>query len=306
MKKIFALLSFAFLAALSSQATVLFQDSLNYPYVNGSIEGQGQWYCYFPYYPETPYLDALVTNNILLLVSTNHDEVAAPSNGWVNASSTITYASFSINIVSNQLPSLNGSWFGQFQNINDTNDCCHMFAATQGTIVPGTYRLGIANFSTSYASLSPPVYFPLDLSPGITYNVVIAYDTDVNSPTVGATLMINPSSQDYQNFINDADGMTDTYYGQSYVYPFDITTSPALLNIVISQIGFSPYINAGISNVIAGTDFTDVNSENPPVFGIQPQSGTNYSGNSTTFYAVASGVDLAYQWYSHDLRRFKR
>ncbi|MGH8023975.1 MAG: immunoglobulin domain-containing protein, partial [Limisphaerales bacterium] len=61
---------------------------------------------------------------------------------------------------------------------------------------------------------------------------------------------------------------------------------------------FGPYGgNEEISNVIAGTTFDDVNSTNLPVFGIQPQSATNYSGNPLTLYAVASGVDLAYQWY---------
>lgn len=70
--------------------------------------------------------------------------------------------------------------------------------------------------------------------------------------------------------------------------------------MVISQIAFSPYINAGISNVMAGTTFDAVNQTNLPVFGVQPQSCTNYAGNSITLYAVASGVDVTYQWYSQN------
>jgi hypothetical protein len=295
MKTKSAFLFFIVLAALSVRATVLFQDSLNYPYTDGSIEGQGQWYCY---YPSTPYQNAFVTNNVLLLTANStNDAVAAPTNGFAPPNpGSITYASFSINV--SQLPTGNGSYFCQFQNINDTNDCCHVFISTTGTVVPGTYRLGIANFDTSFLTISPPINFPMDLAPGITYNVVIVYDTDVNSPTVGATLMINPSFQDYQNFINDANNMVDTYFGQSYVFPSDTTSSSALLNIVISQIGFSPYVNAGISNVVAGTDFTNVVSTNLPAIGIQPQPGTNYSGNSTTLYTAASGSDLTYHWYS--------
>ena len=49
-------------AAFSSHAAFLLQDSLNYPYTNGCIEGQGQWYCYSP---STPALDAYVTNKAL-------------------------------------------------------------------------------------------------------------------------------------------------------------------------------------------------------------------------------------------------
>jgi len=297
MKTKSAFLFFLALTALCARATVLFQDSLNYPYTDGSIEGQGQWYAY---YPSTPHQTAFVTNNVLFLtaVSTN-DSVGAPTNGFTPPNpNTLTFASFSINV--SQLPTGGGTYFAQFQNNNDTNDCCHVFITTSGTIVPGTYRLGIGNFTTTYSSTIQPVNFPMDLAPGITYNVVISYDTDNGDPLAGATLMINPSYQDYQNALTDGENQDYIYFGQSYVFPNinDVTSSQALLNIVISQIGFSPYVFAGISNVIAGTTFTDVNSTNLPVIGIQPQSGTNYSGNFTTLYVVASGSDLTYQWYS--------
>jgi hypothetical protein len=294
MKKILTFLCLSVLAALSVRASVLFQDSTNYPYTDGCIEGQGQWYCYSPF--NTTNFDAFVTNDVLLLNTTNKDSVGTPTNGWANNPGSITYASFSINV--SQLPATaNGGYFCQFQD-SSNHDVCHIYIDTRDTSVPGTYRLGIANFDTSFSTIVPPVNFPLDLSPGITYNVVFAYDTDQNSPTVGSTLLINPSYQDYQNFISDADGNSLTYFGQSYVFPTDTTSSSAQLGIQISQIGFSPYANAGISNVIVGSAFTDVNTTNPPLIGIQPQSVTNYSGNGTTFYTAASGVDLTYQWYS--------
>ena len=66
MNKITALVFFSCLTALSLRADVLFQDSTNYPYTNGCIEGQGQWYCYLP---RIPVLDALVTNNLDLPVA---------------------------------------------------------------------------------------------------------------------------------------------------------------------------------------------------------------------------------------------
>jgi hypothetical protein len=242
-----------------------------------------------------PYFDALVTNSVLLLNATNHDAVAAPTNGWVNPTE-FNFASFSINV--SKLPSSpNGGYFCQLQDNNDTNDCCHVFIDTRDTVVPGTYRLGIANYDNSFGTLVPPVNYPMDLATGVTYTVVILFDANqYNSTFVGSTLWINPSEQDYQNVVNGnniAPGI-----GEGFVYGLDTTTKSSLLNILVSQIGFSPYANAGISHVVAGNTFDEVNTTNLPVFGIQPQSGTNYSGNSATFYAVASGVDVTYQWYS--------
>jgi hypothetical protein len=291
MKKI-CLALFVVLSIFAAKADALFQDSLNYPYVDGCIEGQGQWYCY---YPKSPNLNTFVTNNVLYLVSnTTNDSVATPTNGWVN-STEFNFASFSINV--SQLPTGNGTYFCQLQETNDYNDCCHVFIDTHDTQVPGTYRLGIANFDTSVSTIVPPVDYPLDLATGITYTVVILFDTNQDDTTfVGATLWINPSEQDYQNVV-DAGGYGPDP-GPGFVYGLDTTSSQSLQDINISQIGFSPYVNAGISNVIAGNTFDDVNTTNLPVIGIQPQSQTNYSGNDTVFYTAASGVDLSYQWYS--------
>jgi hypothetical protein len=291
MKKLTALIFTLFLTVLSLRAAVLLKDSLNYPYVNGCIEGQGQWYCF---YPSSPYLDALVTNDILILNTTNHDSVATPTNGWTSPSE-YDYASFTIN-VSKSPSTVNGGYFCQLQNNNDTNDCCHVFIDTIGTTVPGTYRLGIANYSTSFNSLQPPNNYPMDLSTNVNYTVVILFDNN-NDNLTGATLWINPSENDFVSAYND--DFTDIPgVGVGYAYGNDTTSSQPLLDIDVTQIGFSPYANAGISNVIAGTTFGDVNTTNLPVWGIQPQSQTNYSGNSATFYAVASGVDVTYQWYS--------
>ena len=105
--------------------------------------------------------------------------------------------------------------------------------------------------------------------------------------------MINPSGVDYNNLIGGAGE------GSGFVYGTDIAINATRGDIEITRIGFSPYIDAGISNVILGTTFPDVydtNNINPPVFGIQPSSSTNYSGNSATFYSLAAGSDLTYQW----------
>jgi len=292
MKKLTAFLLFAILAALPVRAAVLLQDSSNYPYTNGCIEGQGPWYSF---YPATPALDALVTNNVLLLNTTNKDEVAAPTAGWAN-SSYYTFASFSLNV--SQLPSASGGYFCQFQDLNGTNHCCHVFIDTKDTVVPGTYRLGIANYATSFAGLVPPHNFPVDLAPGVNYMVVVLFDSDNSDPVLGgSTLWVNPSEADWNNAAGGGP-VSSPGIGQGYVYGTDTTAVQSQLNINVSQIGFSPYADAGISNVMVATTFEEVNTTNSPVIGIQPQSATNYSGNSVTLYTVASGVDVAYRWYS--------
>ncbi len=300
MKTIRILLPLVFiLTSLGVRATVLFEDSSNYPYANGCIEGQGQWYCYSP---STPYTNTYVTNNVLLLVtSSTNDAVATPTNGWVNPTG-LDYAGFMLNV--SQLPAnADGNYFFQFQTNADKSDACHLFIQTAGTSVPGTYRLAIGNYDTSYNVLTPPTTFPEDLSTGVWYQVVVLYDISGDADSPNAWLWINPSEQDYQNFVQ-ADG--SFFYsgipglGDNYVGAQDTSGSASQLAMQPTQVGFSPYVNAGVSNVIVGTAFNDVYSKNLPAFGIQPQSGTNYSGNPAVFYAVASGVDISNQWYDEN------
>ena len=119
------------------------------------------------------------------------------------------------------------------------------------------------------------------------------YDTAVGSPTEGANLMINPSYSDYQNLMNgDPEG-------SGFVYGTDIPINATRGDIEVTSIGLSPYVDGAISNVLVGTTFADVyTAPNPPVFGVQPSSGSAYLGNSATFYSLAAGSDVTYRWYS--------
>jgi len=279
------------LVATTARAGVLLQDSLNYPYNNGPLAGQGKWYVYSA---GTPANDIGVTNNIIYIASTNKDSIATPTNGFYNPlNGTIVYASFSIKV--SKVPAYNnynGGYFAQFLSTNG-NTCCNLFISTNNTVIPGTFRLSIANFSVSFSNLQQPVTYPEDLVTNVVYNIVIAYDTQIGSTTEGANLLIDPSFLDYDNLI------AGEGEGNGFVYGTDTAINTARAQIEASAIGFGPFIDAGISNVIVGTDFADVYSQaSPPVFGLQPVSGTNYSGNSATFDAVAAGSDLTYQWYS--------
>jgi hypothetical protein len=260
---------------LTVHANLLFSDNFNYS--NGCVETDGVW---FAYTPATPHQDALVTNQFLVLNQDNFDGVAAPSNNF--AASDPVYASFTINV--STLPTTHGGYFCEFKD--NTNDyVCRIFIDGTGTAVPGTYRLGIANFASSITTAGATNY-PLDLATGITYQVVFNYSAGLEY----GTLSVNPASEsDFNN---------------SPAFGNDGTTNAALQNIKISQIAFSQYTGQGvvaIGNVLVGTTYSDVVTNTPwkPIIGIQPQGTNIYAGNAVTLYTAASGTGpLTYQWLS--------
>jgi hypothetical protein len=282
MKKLTALVLVSFLAALSSRAVVLFQDALNYP--NGCIETYGLWYAYSP---AVPHLDALITNDLLILNQQNYDSVAAPTNNFANTpGNTIVYASFTINV--STLPSSNGTFFASFKDA--TNDYVgNVFIASKGTTVPGTYRLGIDNAGGSPSTVGI-AYFPLDLATGISYQVVYSYDTNLNDSLPDSTLWVNPATSADFN-----------------VFGTDLVTNPLQQSIPISQVTFSVYSGQGvegIGKVLVGTTFADVQPNAPqlPVIGIGPQGANLYQNDNLTLYVAASGLGiLSYQWLSNNV-----
>ncbi|MGA2174111.1 MAG: immunoglobulin domain-containing protein [Verrucomicrobiota bacterium] len=285
MKKLAAFLTIAFLTSLSVRADVIFQDLLNYP--DGLFEGDGLWQVYSPAPPIAPYGDAFITNDLLILNENNNDCVEAPFTN--DLASSVIFASFTINVTT--LPSVNGGYFCEFQDAGNSNEVAHVFIATTGTSVPGTYRLGINNYIASSSITAKAKFYPLDLSTNITYYVVFSYDTVQTDPYPGATLVVNPA--------------TVADYDASPAFGTDNSPTPGQETITNSQIGFSQYDNqgvAGIGDVFVGTSFGDVFTNTPqiPVIGIQPQDGSVYSGNSLTLYTAASGLgQLTYQWLSN-------
>lgn len=275
MKKLLVFGLVAFLAGVcpSVRAGLLFSDGFNYP--DGLVETDGFWYVY---YPSSPHLDAFVTNNLLILDQDNYDAVAAPSNNFTAPDPL--YASFTINV--STLPTTTGGYFCEFKD--NTNDyVCRIFINRTGAVVPGTYRLGIANYASSITTAGATNY-PLDLATDITYQVV--FDFSVSG--VLGELAINPASE--------SDLHTSPAYGN------DTTTNVALQNIQISQIAFSQYNGQGVAaigNVLVGTSYGDVVTNAPwkPIIGIQPQGTNIYAGHDVTLYTAASGTGaLTYEW----------
>lgn len=273
MKKLIVALFALVITGMAAHAQLLFSDDFNYP--NGCVETDGVWYCY----SATTNLNAYVTNDLLILNQNYSDAVAAP---FTNPSApSVVYGSFTINVA--QLPSsAKGGYFATFRD-NTTNQANLIFIDTLNTVVPGTYRLGIANYATSITTAGA-TNFPMDLATGITYQVVFSWD-EVNG--YGATFWVNPSSA-----------------GDLSVYGTDGTNNTYLQTMPATQIAFSQYTGIEkIGNVMVGLNFTDVmtNAVQLPVIGVQPQGTSLYAGNPATLYTAASGMDVTYQWLSNSV-----
>jgi len=274
MKKLFAVIMIG-AAAFAGRAQTLFSDSLTYP--NGPVAGDGEWYAFNT--NTTLAVDCFLTNDLIILNSANAEAVAVP---FTNTASTTTYCSFTIKVTS--LPTTTGGYFFTFADTNNATSG-RVFIDTKGTQVPGTYRLGVANYATSISTVGSS-NFVQDLATGITYTVVASYDS-----ILGGTLQINPSSA--------SDG---------FLFPSDQLASGSTAAGGASQVVFSQYSNQGIAeigNVVVGVGFSDVDpSPAPvasPVIGVQPQTNSVYLNNSVTLYTAASGVDQTYLWYSNSV-----
>ena len=206
------------------------------------------------------------------------------TNGYTTGNGTVLYASFTMAV--NLLPTQGGTYFAHFMDdkfeflgrvfvVANTN----VFPFT--TTVPGTFRIGVANAANDTAQgAGPTAIVPLDLTTNTDYQIVLRYDLDNGL----ASVWVNPASE--VDATSVAGPITD--YGP-------LTNS-------LKAFAFRQRVNSGrqlIRNVMVGTSFADVATNNPasPLIGLQPVGLTNYSGNAGLLEVAASGVGLTYQWY---------
>ena len=162
--------------------------------------------------------------------------LAAPYN---TNSGAVLYSSFTVNMSSSQMPTVNGSYFTDFNdgsgNTANVEDC--LVAATNGA-APGYYRLGIANVVGATAANAK--MFAQDLMPGSNYVVI----TSLVLSNGFSTLWIQPNNQ-------SSPSMTDTT---------PAATATNLYNIACFELRESGGTAGSISvgNVIAGLAFNSV------------------------------------------------
>jgi hypothetical protein len=182
---------------------------------------------------------------------------------YTTNSGVTLYASFGVNLDPAldplKMPKANGTYIAMFGAAVDANTtanvgCC--LVVSTNNAAPGFYRLGIGN--TQGLNGTNSTQFPMDLSPGTNYTVVMAL-----SLTNGfSTLWINPSNQ-------SSASVTDT------------THTGAQRNILNFELRESGQPNGGVTYVsrfLAGTTFNSVMYPpvaNPDAFGVAANSSGN-------------------------------
>ena len=302
--KIAALLLLAVLAwtaPRAARADVIFYDGFNYP--NGEITNNFN-NTVWNVFSGNGVHDSLVINH-QLQVSTTGNTIAGASRAddfgryfsltnnspYTNGVQAL-YASFTV--ICTNLPNGPGSYFASFYS-SSSGYSGRIFAQTNTTTLPNTWRLGIAGNTTS------DQVYPVDLALNTAYQVVVEMDPGVVAPGVfaAASIWVNPIST--------------TQTGYAPVDP--VTSSKDSLGFAttkaFNQFAFRQASSFGngfwlVTNLCVATTFaeaaTNVWATNAvaPVIVYQPVGTTNYVGvSSVSLSAVANGQglpSLTYTW----------
>lgn len=288
-----------------SYTPVLLYDTFNYP--NGDLFGDvgSPWTDINGTNPE------LVTNGRVQLsqseaTTDGQSLFAYPVNG------TVVWASFTINVATPPLAATAGDYFA---NVEDTNFGFYgrLFTLTSNSpsltpglpanAYPGTYRIGIAgkqNDSATNSTTGPSAVIPLDLAPGINYELV--FFVDMNNDY--AAVAINPAAisdiQSYSPITGVSSGPTeDSFVTTLPMDGFGLRQRQTEGVIYLSDLDVSwDWNGAGSGYSVVTSAYTPAT----PVIGLQPLGTTNYSGNTYVMEIAASGIGapgtgLTYAWY---------
>jgi hypothetical protein len=278
-QKIFGTLLLLCLLIFNVRAVVLFQDDFN-SYASGTLPTNG-----------TPWSlvsgngsGVLVDGSVLYNGQTFSDDVKANLTGqpYTNVlnGTNIFYASYTVNFQA--LPTANGGYyFAHFTTVGGFK--ARMHCSTNGAGI-NKFRLGISNGANTNSAM-----FPLDLSPGSTYTVVIRYFNPTNTfATPASTLWIDPANE-LSTSVTATDSTTaSTVQAYGFREPGSSTT---------------PTTGAAtmkIDNLFVGTTFADVvaSSVNPPSLLLQPQDTNIFLGSTAIFTTQGAGdPTISYKWY---------
>lgn len=252
---------------VGASAALLLSEPFNY--TNGSLVtvGGGLWATHSGVAGQ---MEVISGRADLQVPETEDVNVSVPGQPYLATSSTVLYASFTVNF--SALPAAEGQYFAHFKGSGTSNFRAKVFGLTSGA-GPGQYRLGIANSTGSTASATNAV----DLYLNTDYRVYVRYIINTGM----ATLWVDPVSEASPS-VTGADASTGA-----------TTTSFALRQ------------DAGIG-VIAlddlriGTSFADVYAApvvTPPSIVQQPVNTSAIEGGAATFVAVVAGTaPFSYQW----------
>jgi hypothetical protein len=293
--KLAALLFFSSLTFMSVRADVIYQELFNY--TNGLSDVvstnvvDGILVTNWLVHSESS--DDSFINNHRLEVDTSPARTAdihrffSITNGsiYTNAQQVL-YASFIVNFTN--LPTAAGAYFAHFY-FSSSIFPCRIWAQTNGTVLPNTFRLGIDPGATA----PPNKIYPVDLALNTDYQVVVGYCPVTGDPgglaDDSVTLWINPVS------FSDASVTTSDAFvpGTNIVNAFAFRQAS----------GFGGFLT--VSNLVVSTTYneatTNVLSTNAvaPTIIVQPFGVTNFPTASISIAALAAGQglgSLTYQW----------
>lgn len=262
MKKLFLTLGAVSVLALTSQATLILNETFSY--TDGSITANsgGVW---------TNHSGAAgqvdVASGVVNLSQLEAEDISAGLSGGPYTTGNL-YASFKINF--SALPAGSGGYFYHFRDTGTVNFRARTFATTSGA-APGTFRIGITSGGNT------PTNIPVDLNLATEYKVVVRYD----AATVAATLWISPTSESAATSRADS---TDTASAVS-IY------SACLRQSTSSGNGMGVLT---IDDLLIGTAFTDVQTVGgpPSISGLVPVS-IPASSNTGPLPFLVSDVETA-------------
>ena len=252
-------------ALVTANAEVLIYDDFSYPDGNLVVTSGGVWTNH-----SGSLNDSMVKGGKYEINQGRTDDVNRlfdPVN-----SQQMLYAGFVLNM--SELPSANGTYFAHFKD-DSFSYLARLFALSGSAVMPGAYRLGIANVAGTATNV-----FAMDLATNVDYHVVLVFDT-LNLAT---TLYIDPASDADANIsANDA-----------------VSGSAAIATM--SAFAWRQASGEGVMTVddlIVGNSFDEVatNAASSPEVAVQPQGATVFSGSDLTLYSLAHGTgQLTYQW----------
>jgi hypothetical protein len=307
MKKLTALVLLSFLAAASVRANVIWQELFTYAGQPGCITNlsgtfpNALWICH----SGSGNPDAICNGNKEEIMSSSaylgitsgmvrQDDVhrnfaTAPGSPYTNVQQVI-YASYIVNFTN--LPTAAGAYFAHFQ-YSSTGFSGRLWALTNGTVLPNTFRLAISAGTAS----TPSATYPVDLALNTDYQVVLGLN-----PTAGASSDgYLPYSDTVTLWINSiSPGDHPIISSDAYTPGVNIANAYGFRQAS----GFGGFLT--VSNLVVATTFaeaaTNVWTTNAvaPKIVYQPTAViSNFVGAAFKVSAVANGQGLGsliYKW----------
>jgi hypothetical protein len=294
MKKITTFVILSFLAALSARADLIWNDGFNYAngfvqyvstnlWVTNSTGGGGDAN---DMYVNDQRLEVSATSSAIAPRVNDCNRLLTNSSSDYTSNRQVLYASFTV--ICTNLPNGPGTYFASFYSTftNGGGYLGRIYALTNGTVLPNTWRLGVSYFTPLINA-----EYGVDLALNTPYQVVAELDP-VNNKDV--TLCVNPISSSDPSFIASRDFNSPVTGVTNIINAFAFRQAASFGNAFFQ-----------ITNLALATTFaeaaTNVWTTNavPPTIAYQPVGLTNYVASSVSLSAVANGQGLGnmtYQW----------